>query len=217
MTEVEFTSRRDAEEPLYLDSAGSRAPISRPAARVSDPGAAADRPLRLDLAREPRRKRRGFPLVLACALTFLLGAGAGVLFLQPPSVLRDTFATVLASAGTGDAKPATQAAPQAAPLAAPLAAPTGTEPPHAQVAASASQLQPAPTPESPPAPSAISDLPPASEPVAEPPAKPKAAARKPRPRRAAAPKKQPADAGSARAHSKAKAPLDLDALEKSLH
>jgi hypothetical protein len=203
MTEVEF--KREVEEPLYLDSARPRAPNSRPAERVPEPGAAADPPLRLDFAREPRRKRRGVPLVLACALTFVLGAGAGVLFLQPPAVLRDTLATVLASARTGDAKPATQAAPPA------------TDPAPAQAAISASQSEAAPAPESAPAPSAVSDSPPASEPLAEPPAKPQAAASKPRPRRAAAPKKHVADAKPARAHSKAKAPLDLDALEKSLH
>jgi hypothetical protein len=203
MTEVEFTSspRRDVEEPLYLDSARSGAPNSRPAERVSGPATGSDRPLHLDLAREPRPRRRGVPLVVACALTFVLGAGAGVLVLQPPSVLRDTFATVLASAGTGDAKTAIPAAPK---------------PAQEQGAVSASPSEAVPAPESLLAPAAIGDLPPAPEPVAEPPAKPQAAASKPRPQRAATPKKHSADARPARAHSKPKAPLDLDALEKSL-
>lgn len=207
MTEVEFTSKpaRDVEEPLYLDSARPRAANARPAAGVPDPVPAAERPLRLDFAREPRPRRRGVPLVLACTLTFLLGAGAGALYLEPPPILRDALSTIFASEKTGDAKTATQAAPMA------------PQPAHDQAAIPASQVEAPPAPESPVAPSAGYDLPPPPPPIAEPPAKPRAAARKRQPRHAAAAtKKHSAEARPARVHSKAKAPLDLDALAKSL-
>lgn len=207
MTEVEFTVRpaRDAEEPLYLDSARPRTASSPSARRVPDPTLAADRPLRLDIAREPRPRRRGVPLLLACALTFLLGVGAGVLYLEPPAVLRDALSRVLPSEGTGGAKTAIAAAPEV------------TLPPRDQAATPVSAPAAPPAPQSPAAPSAVSDLPSKAAPVAEPPAKPRAAAGKHPPRRAAPPKKRPAEAKPAHAHKSAKAPLDLDALAKSLH
>lgn len=204
MTEGEFTRspRRDVEEPLYLDSARPRAASSRPAPDVSP---AADRPLQLDYAHEPRRRRRGVPLILACALTFVLGVGAGVLYLNPPAVLRDTVSKVLASHRTGEAKTVAQAAP------------TGPAPSPDQAATTpVSQVEPAPAPEGPLAPSDIQDLPPPPlPPLAEPPATPQAEASKHAPPRHAATPKTAADARPARAHRKAK-PLDLDALEKSL-
>jgi hypothetical protein len=196
MTEVEFTSSpgRQIEEPLYLDSARPRAANPRPAM-------GAERPLHLDL--QPRRRRRGIPLVLACTLTFLLGAGAGVLYLEPPSVLRDTFSRVLGSQEAGGATAA-------------QAAPTAPQPAHDQAAIPVAQPEAISLPESPVVPSAIPDEPPATAQLPEPPAKPRGAASKPRPARAAAPKKHAADARPARAPTKAKPPLDLDALEKSL-
>jgi hypothetical protein len=196
MSEFGFSLERDVEEPLYLDSADSRPANSRPpnsrlAADLSEPRVGADRPLHLDLAREPRRKRRrGGLLLLACALTFILGVGAGALILEPPATLRDIFAP----ATTGHAEIARQAAPVV------------TEPAPERGSIPASQTQAAP------APAAIPDAPPTSGPLAEPPAKPRAT-----PRRAAAPKTHAADARSAHAPRKSQAPLDLDALEKSLH
>lgn len=208
MSEVDFTfrPRPPVEEPLYLDSAAPRA-----AGQRSEWGfaAAADRPLQLDLARrEPHRKKRTVPLVLACGLTFVLAAAAGAILLEP-QVLRDPAAALSALMGRGGGEAATQPVPAKAAVAAATA--------EAEAAPAQDTMSPpAAPPDSAATSPAASDASPDAAPVAARPAKTKAPSAGPRPRRAAERKTRSARAGPAHAPRATGSHLDLDALEKSL-
>jgi hypothetical protein len=204
MSEVEFnfSSRQEAEDPLYLDFTASRPPnglrSARPPAASSDP----DRPLHLDLqAHEPRRSGGGLRLVLAVAAV-VLAAGAVAASVLTPG-LRPRPASPPA--------PAAPAEVRSAPLA--PAAPSAVEAPPPAPA------QPAAAPPSEPAPARQPHVHRARRPAAahaRPMRKPRPAVREHRPAHQAAKKAHDRPAKPARSGRHAKADLDFDAIAKSL-
>jgi hypothetical protein len=121
MAEVEFnfSRKKDAEDPLYLDVVASprRAAMSKVAPEdFEDP----DRPLRLDLAmREPARPKRGVGMVIAGVAIVLVAGAAAVGAALLPSLLQRPPSPSIASAQAADADPALQAAPLPAAAASP--------------------------------------------------------------------------------------------------
>jgi len=110
--EFNFSSKKDVEDPLYLDGVASRprgGPAFDPAPDApEDP----DRPLRLDLAaREPGRTKGGIAFVIAGVVIVLVAAAAAVRVVRLPSSLQVRPGRSAAPAQAVDANLASQAGP----------------------------------------------------------------------------------------------------------